>query len=470
MRFSAWLTKRNTLNFRNRPEAVRLEGTCIVTSSSYAGPAVFGYETDHLRRVASISVHTSPLAMLGGKDAGGMNVYIRELSCHTAQLGLPVDVFTRRTDPDLPETIQICEGVNLIYIDAGPPEPVDKNKLFDLLPEFAENIALYSLRAGTRYDVVHAHYWLSGWVAHLLKRYWNTPFSLMFHTTAHMKNIVSPEAEQETTLRGAIEARLVGLADSIIAANPDEAADLIWRQHGDSAKICTIPPGVDTELFRPLDQAACRLELGIPAEEQMVLFVGRIDPIKGLDTLLGATDYLKSVSSPARTHIVGGDLDAEGDPVGPLASLAAQAREMGIDDRLVLWGSQPQDRLPLFLAAADVVSVPSRYESFGLVAVEAMAAGRPVVASHTGGLIFTIEDGRTGYLAPIGDGDAHGSLLDELLNDDKKRIAFGRAAHLNALRFSWTSVATSILHVYERLAGGHRADLCCEDEIFANAI
>ncbi len=260
-----------------------------MTTTSYAGPSVFGYETDHLRRVAAISVHTSPLATLGGKDAGGMNVYVRELSCHTAQLGLPVDIFTRRTDPHSPEVVEICEGVNLVYVDAGPPEPVDKNQLFELLPEFAENMALYSLRAGVRYDVVHAHYWLSGWTAHLLKRYWNTPFSLMFHTTAHMKNIVSPESEQETSLRGEIEGKLVGLADSIIAANPDEAADLIWRQRGNSARICTIPPGVDTELFQPLNRAACRMELGIPQDEQMVLFVGRIDPIKGLDTLLGAT-------------------------------------------------------------------------------------------------------------------------------------------------------------------------------------
>jgi D-inositol-3-phosphate glycosyltransferase len=441
-----------------------------VTTPTYAGPAVFGYETDHPRRVAAISVHTSPLATLGGKDAGGMNVYVRELSCHLAELGLPVDIFTRRTDPYSPEVIEICNGVNLIYVDAGPPGPVDKNQLFQLLPEFAENMALYSLRAGVRYDVVHAHYWLSGWTAHLLKRYWNTPFSLMFHTTAHMKNIVSPETEQETRLRGEIEEKLVGLADSVIAANPDEAADLIWRQRGDSARICTIPPGVDTELFQPLDRAACRMELGIPADERVVLFVGRIDPIKGLDTLLGAAKFLKESGSAARIHIVGGELDDLGRPVGPLADFVQTAREHDIEDRFVLWGSQPQNRLPVFYSAADVVSVPSRYESFGLVAVEAMASGIPVVAARAGGLIFTIEDGRTGYLAPIGDGRAHGARILELLDDDRKRTTMGQAAHLSALRFSWSSVATSILHVYERLAEGHRANLCCEDEIFASAM
>lgn len=441
-----------------------------MTSSSYAGPAVFGYETDHLRRVASISVHTSPLATLGGKDAGGMNVYVRELSCHTAQLGLPVDIFTRRSDPNSPQVIDICDGVRLVYIDAGPPAPVDKNELFDLLPDFAEQMALYSLREGVRYDVVYAHYWLSGWTAALLKRYWNTPFSLMFHTTAHMKNIVSPETEQETSLRASIENRLVALADSVIAANPDEAADLIWRQRGDSEKICTIPPGVDTQLFLPLDRSACRMELGIAPDEQVVLFVGRIDPIKGLDTLLGAAKFLHEHGSSARTHVVGGDFDSAGVPIGPLATFVDSARAMGIEDQFVLWGSQPQNRLPVFYSAADVVSVPSRYESFGLVAVEAMACATPVVASHAGGLIFTVEDGRTGYLTPIGDGAEHGKRILELLEDDDKRAIFGQAAHASALRFSWTAVATSIQHVYEQLASGHRANLCCDDEIFAKAI
>lgn len=463
------LTKGNALGKWNQ-RGIAIPEVRYVSSSSYVGPAVFGYETDNLRRVASISVHTSPLATLGGKDAGGMNVYVRELSCHTADLGLPVDVFTRRTDPHAPRVIEICKDVNLINIDAGPPEPVDKNQLFDLLPEFAEQMALYSLQQGVRYDVVHAHYWLSGWTAYLLKRYWNTPFTLMFHTTAHMKNIVSPQAEQETSLRGEIESKLVGLADSIIAANPDEAADLIWRQRANSEKICTIPPGVDTDLFQPLDRQACRAELGISADEQMVLFIGRIDPIKGLDTLLKSARLLADAGSPARTHIVGGDFDSDGNPVGPLARFAEKARELGVEDRMVYWGAQPQDRLPVFYSAADVVSVPSRYESFGLVAVEAMACAVPVVASRAGGLIFTVQDGRTGYLVPVGDGEAHGRRVLELLDDPAKRRAFGQAGHLEASRFSWTAVASSILHVYERLAEGHREGLCCEDEIFAKAI
>ncbi len=189
--------------------------------ASYGGPSVFGYETDSpLRRAAQISVHTSPLATLGGKDAGGMNVYIRELACHLAAQGLPIDIFTRRADPETPEVCEFAPGVNVIAITAGPPEPIGKNDLFPLLPEFAEQMALYSLREGVRYDVVHAHYWLSGWVAELMQRYWDTPFVQMFHTTAHMKNAVASAAYRETDLRLSTEKRLKRLANGLIAAKP----------------------------------------------------------------------------------------------------------------------------------------------------------------------------------------------------------------------------------------------------------
>jgi D-inositol-3-phosphate glycosyltransferase len=439
-----------------------------VSISGYTGPSVFGFETDGLRRVASISVHTSPLATLGGKDAGGMNVYVRELSCHTAQLGLPVDVFVRRSDPDAPEVQAICSNVNLINITAGPAAAIDKNQIFQHLPEFAEKAALYSVRHGVRYDVVHAHYWLSGWAAHLLKRYWDTPFVQMFHTTAHMKNAVSPASQHETATRAEIERKLVHLADSLIAANPDERADLIWRQHTRSEKICTIPPGVDTELFYPRDRAASRAELGLPADRQIVLFVGRIDPIKGIDTLMAA---ISEIAEPGGSEplfvFVGGDLDGRGKPVGALEEVAKQATERGIAHLCHFAGSQPQDVLPLYYAAADLVTVPSRYESFGLVAVEAMACGVPVVASRVGGLSFTVEDEATGLLVPHGEPHAFANAIQRILADNAGRCAMGLAGREAAQRFAWSTVAQSVLHLYQRLAAGHRGNLCCDEEIFA---
>ena len=435
----------------------------------YPGPSVGGFETDApLSRVAAISVHTSPLATLGQKDAGGMNVYVRELSCHIARRGLAVDIFTRRTNPDTPETVELCPGVNVVTITAGPPAPVDKNALFDHLPTFAAEAALYSLRQGVRYDVAHAHYWLSGWAAHLLKRYWDTPFVQMFHTTAHMKNAVAGIGEREVDLRLTTERRLIELSDSLIAANPDERADLIWRQHTPTDKVCTIPPGVDLDLFTPGNRASARVELGLAPSESIILFVGRVDPIKGIDTLLEATRILADqAATPPTVLFVGGDLDAAGQPIGPLADVAARATTLGIDMCFRFVGSQPQDQLPRFYAAADVVAVPSRYESFGLVAVEAMACGIPVVASRAGGLKFTVEEGVSGYLVPVRNPSALAATLGRILRDPMLRAELSVGAQDCAQRFSWPSVAASIHHVYQQLANGHRANLCCDEDLYA---
>lgn len=439
-----------------------------MTISLYEGPSVYGYETDVLNRVAAISVHTSPLADLGSKDAGGMNVYVRELSCHIAALGLPIDVFTRRSDPDTPEIQSPCENVRVITINAGPPEPISKNELFQYLPEFAAEMALFALRDGVRYDVVHAHYWLSGWVAQLVKRYWSTPFSFMFHTSAHMKNVVSPQEQQETALRAEIEHKLITLADSIIAGNPGEAADLIWRERADKEKICTIPPGVDTALFYPLDRTACRAELGLSSDNKVVAFVGRIDPIKGIDTLLAATRRLKEqFGDKLAVLVIGGDLDLQRNPIGALKDVALKTEQLGISDVLRLIGAQPQNRLPVVYSAADLVCVPSLYESFGLVAVEAMACGVPVVASRAGGLIYTVDDGESGFLAPIGDDLAFADAMQSILANPQLRDEMGETARQSAHRFSWSAIAQSIHHVYYQLASGHRANLCCDEEIYA---
>lgn len=441
--------------------------------STYGGPSVFGFETDMpLRRAAQISVHTSPLATLGGKDAGGMNVYVRELSAHLAKQGLPVDIFTRRTDPDTPEVREIVPGVHVVAITAGPPEPLGKNDLFPLLPEFAEQMALYSLRKGVRYDVLHAHYWLSGWVAESLHRYWKTPFVQMFHTTAHMKNAVAAAADRETDLRARTEKRLLTLADGIVAANPDERADLIWRMGVPTEKVCTIPPGVDLDLFRPYPRAAARAEIGIPEKERVVLFVGRIDPIKGIATLVDAAELMLT-GAPAEPKptflLVGGDLDDAGEPTGPLAEVAASLDARGLDASLRLVGSQPQDRLPLYYAAADVVAVPSLYESFGLVAVEALACGAPVVASRAGGLRFTIDEGVTGLLVRPKSPPGLAAALTTVLEDDELRASMAAAARRSVIRYDWSNIAREVLHVYRCLAAGHRAHLCAGSDVFASA-
>ena len=442
-----------------------------MTPSPYHGPSVHGYDTDApLRRAAGIVVHTSPLAALGGKDAGGMNVYVRELACHVARLGIPVDLFTRRTVPNTPEVIDLCPGVRVVSITAGPPAPLSKNELFPYLPEFAEQMAVFSLRDGARYDVVHAHYWLSGWVAHLLRRYWETPFVQMFHTTAHMKNAVAATKNRESDQRLQVERRLLGLADSVIAANPDERADLIWRQGAPAQRVCTVPPGVDLNLFHPRDGRPMRDELGIASNIPVVLFVGRVDPIKGIETLLDATRLLVDDERFAVKPLllfVGGDLNDAGEPEDALADVVSQATALGIADQVRFLGSRPQEDLSALYAAADVVAVPSRYESFGLVAVEAMACGTPVVASRVGGLTFTVEEESSGLLVPMGSAPALAQGLARVLLDDDLRSRMAVQSRVAAERFGWPTVAGAIIHVYERLAAGQRANLCCDEEIYA---
>jgi len=217
------------------------------------------------------------------------------------------------------------------------------------------------------------------------------------------------------------------------------------------------------------DRAACRAALGFAEEDRVVLFVGRIDPIKGIDVLLEAARILEDENDQATPTVlfVGGTLDSDGDPTGPLAMVARQAAELGVADRFRFVGSQPQDRLPIFYNAADVVAVPSRYESFGLAAVEAMACGTPVVASRAGGLTFTVEEGVSGFLVPPRSPEALAASLGAVLADDRLRATLRPGARLTAERFAWPAVASQILHVYERLADGHRADLCCDDEIYA---
>lgn len=436
--------------------------------TDYAGPIVFGYETDGLRRVAFISLHTSPLAVLGGKDAGGMNVYVRELAHHLGELGVAVDIYTRRTDRRIPEVTYLAKHVRVITITAGPAEPVDKHELFQFVPEFAKQAALFSIRDGVRYDIVHAHYWLSGWAAHLLRRYWDAPVVQMFHTTAHMKNAVLPSGEREPVQRARYERLLVDLADAVIAANPDERADLLWRQRTPIDKICTIPPGVDLELFKPMDKAGARRELGLDPERQIVLFAGRIDPIKGADALIRTMARLREqMAQPPLLVLVGGELDSSGKPTGPLAGIESDAARAGVLDDCRFMGSRPQYDLPAFYAASDVVFVPSRYESFGLVAVETMACARPVVASRAGGLAFTVEPGVTGFQAEVNDDAGFAIAIQTLLEDEDLRRDMGAAAHIAASRFGWPAVAASLMHVYQRLADGYRENFCCAEEIYA---
>lgn len=417
-----------------------------------------------------VTVHTSPLSALGGPDAGGLTVYVMALAEQLAASGVEVDVFTRRFEPTTPDVVEVSPGIRVITLTAGPVAPVPKDDLYCLLPDFASEMALFALENGVRYDIIHTHYWLSGWVGKILKRYWDVPVVHMYHTLAHLKNQASPDGSRESSLRLRVERELVDAVDQIVAPNPDEHAELIWRLGAHNCRVCTLPPGINLERFQPADSSKARQRLGLP-DTPIVLFVGRIDPIKDIDTLIEAIALLHQQNEPEQRPslvIVGGELGDDGRPVGALARVEQRANELGIGAAVHYLGSRPQEDLPEIYAAASVCAVSSRYESFGLVAVEAMACGTPVVATRVGGMRFTVEEDVSGVLVPPGDPAAMAAGFNRILLDRDFHASLQVGARQAAIRFSWHSVGASMMQMYEGLAAGERLDPHSYRNIYAS--
>ncbi len=423
-----------------------------------------------ISRVAMISVHTSPLSALGGPDAGGLTVYVLSLAEQLARTGVEVDIFTRRFDAETPDVVELAPGIRVLTVTAGPAEKLHKDDLYCILPTFASEVATYVVESGRRYDIIHTHYWLSGWVGRILKRYWDVPVVHMYHTLAHLKNDATPGQPIESPLRLRVERELIGAVDQIVAPNPDERAELVWRLGAKNCQVCTLPPGIDLQIFHPANVSQARANLNLP-DAPIVLFVGRIDPIKDIHTLLAAmADLICNCEADNLPYlaIVGGELDDDGRPIGSLGTVVTKAEALGIQDQIIYLGSRPQSELPEIYSAATVVAVSSRYESFGLVAVEAMACGTPVVATRVGGMRFTVEEGVSGLLVPPADPTAMSRALNEVIGNRSLRSAMQVGARQAAIRFSWHTVGAAMLRMYERLAAGERGESPCYDTIYAS--
>jgi D-inositol-3-phosphate glycosyltransferase len=416
-------------------------------------------------RVAVLSVHTCPLAVLGGKEAGGMNVYVRELSRELSRMGVEVDVFTRSQNPAIPRVVELGERARVIHLPAGPETPLPRAALPDHVEEFVGRVDAWRLARGVDYDLVHAHYWLSGVVGLALRARWGTPVLQMFHTLGRLKNRAARDAaEREPEVRLAAEARIVARADRIVAANAEERAQLVREYGADPARIAVIPCGVDTRLVAPGDAAAERAALGL-ADAPLLLYVGRLAPIKGLDTLLDAVGLLHRRGIAARLLIVGGEADEPLD--GHETRLRAQIERLGLRDAVRFVGAQPQETLRAYYVAADALVLPSYYESFGMVALEAMACGTPVIASRVGGLPTTVRDGVTGFLVPEGDVAALAARLDRVLDDADLRWRIGREGVRWAVQHRWPCVAEAVCREYAALrprAVRHLAAARCHEE------
>ena len=410
-------------------------------------------------RVAVVSLHTSPADQPGSGDSGGMNVYIREAAARLGAFGFDIDVFTRCRGRGVREVEELGAGARIIQVKAGPCMPVPKEELSRFLPEFLGGVLRRERIEGHGYHLVHTHYWLSGWVGRTTKEIWGVPLVASFHTLGKVKNYSLARGEQpEPNARLSGEEAVIANADRIMAATPAEAAQLVGLYDAEPGRIRIVPPGVDHALFFPRDRAEARARLHLTGV-RLVLFVGRLQAHKGPDiavrALAEAIARDPDCTRDVMLAVVGGPSGvSHGAEVAHLMDLAAA---LGVGERVMFFPPQPQARLADFYAASDVVLVPSRSESFGLVALEAQACGSPVVAAAVGGLRYVVSDGVTGFLVEGHDPADHAERLLALLRDPAAVLRMGEAGVAHSTRFSWDATASEIFSVYRELLDGRLA-------------
>ena len=407
-------------------------------------------------RIAMISYHTCPLATLGGKDTGGMNVYVRDLTRQLGCLGIHVDVFTRSQDEHVPHVLHnLGYGNRVVHVPAGPEIPVPKSELVDYIPEFVEGIKQFVAEKGIKYDVIHSHYWMSGIAAAALSDAWGgTPILHMFHTLGEMKNrIARSEAEREGEYRINGEKQVLRRADRIVVATLAEQTQLRFLYRADDRKLVVIPPGVDVSHFYPIPADEAKMYVGLKPYDRMVLFVGRIEPLKGVDTLIQAMSCLQwKEERPVHLAIIGGDPAASPEEMSAeMARLQKLCDELAVGQTVVFLGKRDQDKLPYYYSAAAMVVMPSHYESFGMVALEAMACGTPVIASEVGGLAYLVRDGETGFTIPDQEPDTLCEKISWLLNDHELHETMSQRAVEYAQDYAWEKIAKQIVDVYKSL-------------------
>jgi D-inositol-3-phosphate glycosyltransferase len=417
------------------------------------GVAVQLTEDDAVRRVAMISVHTSPLDQPGTGDAGGLNVYVLELSRRLAAAGIEVDIFTRSTSSRLDPIVAVGDRIKVRNIHAGPFEGLAKGELPGQLCVFArEVLRTEAAQPLGHYDLVHSHYWLSGQVGALARDRWGVPLVHTMHTMAKVKNEALAAGDTpEPSARIIGEEQVVEAADMLIASTDIEAKQLINLYDADPGRVEVVHPGVDLAVFRPRDTHAAREQLGLPLDAHVVLFAGRLQPLKAPDVLLRAVALLLGETPALRSRLV---VPVVGGPSGTglehPESLAELASELGIDDVVRFVPPVPVTELAVWDAAASVVAVPSYNESFGLVAAEALATGTPVVAAAVGGLTTVVEDEENGLLVDTHEPRDWAAALRRVLLDDALRARLSQGARARSARFSWENTAERTLDVYER--------------------
>jgi D-inositol-3-phosphate glycosyltransferase len=400
-----------------------------------------------LRRLAVLSVHTSPLAQPGAGDGGGMNVYVRALASALARAGVECDVLTRRDHPGQPSVVEVEPGFRVVHLGAGPPEPLPKHALLDLIEPLTDATLDHMQAEDLRYDTLHANYWISGALGHRLKHELDLPLVATFHTLARVK--AEAGVDDDPAQRARVEQEIISCADLMLASTAGEREQLAGLYAADRERIEIVPPGVDHEMFpsvSPAERAASRADLGLDAGPAL-LFVGRIQPLKGADL---AVRTLAALDDPnAVLLIVGGPSGPGG--VAELERLHDLVRRLGLVDQVRFVPPQPHERLAMFYRAVDVCLVPSRTESFGLVALEAAACGTPVVAASVGGLRSLVDDGVTGFLVDGRDPLDFAGPVSLLLKDGELSAEMSANAAARSRRYAWSITAARLRRLYADL-------------------
>jgi len=391
-------------------------------------------------------MHTSPLAQPGSGDGGGMNVYVRELSSSLALAGVDCDVYTRAFEPGLPDVVEVERGFRLHNVVAGPPEAVPKEQLPELVPEFTAAVRRRMETGFDAPDLIHANYWLSGVAGHALKHELNLPLVSTFHTLARVKaETCGDEPEQ----RARAEAQVIGCSDTILASTGEERAQLERLYGARAERIEIVSPGVDHRMFSPGSRAASRAVLGL-GDGPVLLFVGRIQPLKGADVAVRTLACLETEGhGSASLVIVGGPSGPEGEAELRRLHALVDAHDLGGRVRFV--PAEPHDHLATYYRAADACLVPSRAESFGLVALEAAACGTPVVAAAVGGLRSLVDHGHTGFLVEGRDPAAYAAYVGEILDNPRLAAEMSRHSATGALRYRWSMTAARLRRLYADL-------------------
>ncbi len=398
-----------------------------------------------MQRLAMLSLHTSPLAQPGSADAGGMNVYVRELVGALAQAGVDCTTYVRRSSPDLPSQTVVEPGFRVVHIDAGDPD-LPKEHLPDVVDEFADGVRRH-IESNGGIDVIHANYWLSGVAGHRLKHELNVPLVTTFHTLARVK---AEGGDHEPVGRELAEATIIGCTDTICVSCDEEERQFRRLYGNPPGRVEIVAPGVDHAFFAPGDRTGARSALGLGiVDEPMLLFVGRIQPLKGPEVAVRALAHLRVTHPSAKLVVVGGASGAAGDQA--VQSLHRLIGELGLVDAVFFVHPQPHHLLSSYYRAADVVVVPSRSESFGLVALEAAACGTPVVAAAVGGLLTLVDHAGSGFLVPGRDPVVYAAYIDEILSNPKLAVEMSMNATLKSRNYTWAHAARQLVSLYAEL-------------------